>query len=120
MGTMERLNPQARKTTQAVPVVALDSLGRSLTQGDVVLLKDTAGMLWNVTGVHAEVDPRQPPNLVRVELVARRGLRVRAGAVLGDLVRVRTAEETGAAAAVQEFLPARRSWWKRALGIGLG
>jgi hypothetical protein len=119
MGSMERLNPQARKTTQAVPVAALDSLGRSLVEGDVVLLKDTAGMLWNVTGVHAEVDPRQPPNLVRVELVARRALRVRAGSIV-DLVRVRSAEEAGTPAAEQEFFPPRRRWWQRALGIGQG
>ena len=117
MGTAERLNPQARKTTQALRVEARDSFNRPLVEGDIILMKDTAGMLWEVSRVQPEVDPHLPPNLVRLELVSRRVLRVRAEQNL-DVVRVRTAAETGAPVAELRFFEPRRPWWKRALGVG--
>jgi hypothetical protein len=112
VGYGERINGQGRKTTQSLPVEARDSYDRALAEGDVVLMKDTAGMPWNVVKVQPEVDPHLPPNVVRLELVAKRALQVRAGQRL-DVVRVRTAAEAGLPAPELQFFEARRPWWQR-------
>jgi len=115
MGSMERLNPHAKKSTLTLPVEVHDRYNRTLQVGDTVLAPEPADTSWTVQAIDAELDPRAQPNLVRVELVKVHRFHVQATKRVLDLVRVKTAEENGAAPSEAQFFPLRASWWRRVL-----
>ena len=107
MGSMERLNPHAKKSTLTLPVEVHDRYNRALQVGDTVLAPEPADTRWTVKAIDAELDPRAQPNLVRVELVKVHRFHVQATKRVLDLVRVKTAEENGAAPSELQFFPPR-------------
>jgi hypothetical protein len=118
MGLAERQNPHAKKTEVVLPPDVKDRFERPIGPGDTVHADLPADGLWDVEGVAPNMDPRQPPNTVRVELVRRQLVLAPAHQALVQFLRVRTASEAGRPAPTRmvEVLRPPRSWWQRVLG----
>ena len=104
MGRDEKLNPFAKSSVVDLGATVLDRLHRPLDPGDEVLVTgiDLSQMLWKVQTIGPVVDPRAPSNAVRILMLSPLVLLVRAREPSGNLMRVRTQEETGEEAHVSK------------------
>ncbi len=86
-----KFNPFARGTTIG-PSGVKDRMGRTLKEGDVVLLAvapQPLGLTWVVRGVVPNLDPNAPPNTGTLQLVATMTLAVPlTGQAINEVVRV--------------------------------
>ena len=72
-----------------------DVFGRTLHEGDGVIVVMRGPVLFRVAKVETVLDPRQPAGLHTLHLFATAAYTVKAGAKHGEFIRVGTLEELG-------------------------
>ena len=73
-----------------------DALGRPLEEGDGVILTLNGPTLFRVAQIESSfLDPRVPPGMLRIHLIATASYVVKAGAKHSEFVRVGTVEDLG-------------------------
>jgi hypothetical protein len=97
-----KFNPHARGNVLGqLPLRVRDAYGRILTIGDEVILSKPVMTHFRIQDVAPILDPGMPPNHVRVMLGALLVLAVPADGAIGEVIRVRTADEQGITPAAQ-------------------
>lgn len=92
MGYGERANPFGRHTMIRKPDDVFDARGRALQIGDGIIAVNSTPQ-YRVANIERVLDPKLPPNLVRLTLTATVQLVMPGGETLQDLFRVETGEE---------------------------
>jgi hypothetical protein len=95
MGRDARSNPFAGwKKTEGVTIRdAYDQYGRPIGVGDFVMLSQMGGIVWRVVETKPIMDPKAPPGLVGMTMVATTMLSEPGGVPLQGVVKVRDVSE---------------------------
>jgi hypothetical protein len=93
VGAESRLNPFS--IAAAGPPTVLDCRGRSLEEGDEVLLLPKAFLGFRVLKIQPTVDPKLPPGSVLVTLVSLVTFLSQKGQINQEFARIQTKEEAG-------------------------
>lgn len=72
-----------------------DLFGRSITEGDMVLLNLKTPVFFRIANITPVLDPAQPPGLMQVHCVTFFSLIAKRGTPLKEIVRVQTSAEAG-------------------------
>lgn len=72
-----------------------DAIGRPLVEGDGVIVMLPGSIVFRIVRMEHTLDPRQPPGLLIVHLVAAMALTTKSGAKHGELLRIGTLAELG-------------------------
>lgn len=72
-----------------------DAFGRPLAEGDGVLLTLSGPILFRVAQIEASLDPRLPPGVMTLHLLATASFQVKPGAKHHEFLRVGTIAELG-------------------------
>jgi len=94
MGHDARSNLLSNESDQQ-QIMPRDHRGRPLQIGDEILLNTQGPIFYRVIGLAPVLDPKAPPNLVRIEVAAAVHFIAPKGSVNKEFIRVRTVEEAG-------------------------
>lgn len=72
-----------------------DAFGRTLHEGDEVILVTRGPIVFRVAQITPVLDPNAPRGLHHLHLASMATLTVKGGAAHGEFIRVQTAEEAG-------------------------
>lgn len=93
MGNESRHNPTA--WDYRGPNAVIDARGRTLQEGDEIILAINGPIYFRVAGVGPVLDPQAPPGLFNIHLGCMLTFVSKRGQINREFVRVRTAEEAG-------------------------
>lgn len=94
MGNEARINPLSHEHKPARDGV-IELRGRVLGVGDELIINAPGPLFFRVIDITPVLDPKLPPNLLKVEVACAIHWHAVRGQVNPEFIRVRTAEEAG-------------------------
>lgn len=94
MGNEARQNPFSKEHKPPREGV-IELRGRMLQVGDEIIVNTTGPIFFRVIEISPVLDPKLPPNLLRIEIAAAIQWHAVNGQVNPEFIRVRTADEAG-------------------------
>lgn len=83
----------------------LDRFGHTLQAGDAVIVLTKADTIWHIHSITPHVDPKDPPGMLKVELLSHHTVIIPKNTPLPDVVLAFSIEEQKARIAAQNMTP---------------